>query len=171
MSPCPGPSLLVSPPLPEPLCWLLPLHLHPLKSLPAPTSPPLSSARAPAACLPSPRGIYRHLKLTPKNSSSLPKPASPHLLFSRCHTSAWSSGEIGPCPHPTSCPLATGHAPLPRETFPKWRPYQSSLTSGTCCTSSLMDVPALAGATRLPPGGVRGVQEPQASKEPSPQLS
>lgn len=85
---------------------------------PAPPSPhyppPPTSAQAPAACMASPRGIHRHLKLAPKNSSSLPKPLLPS--FPSDVNSAWPSAEMGPCPH-----LATGQAPC---TFP--RPGTSS---------------------------------------------
>ena len=153
----------------EPLNWLL-QPSTPTKSPP----PPLHLLQAPAAYMASPRGIYRHLKLAPKNSSSLPKPASPpSSLQLHVDTSACLQLRV---PVPT-LQLDMLHAPSPAEDFLKnSKPYRSSLTPGPY-SSPLTDTPTLEGATQLllPSGDRSPFSHPSAtpgdSWGPSPSAS
>ena len=122
------PPLLVL--LPKPLCWLLQLSIPTLLKPLLPTPHPTCLLQAPAACSASPRGIYRHLKLSPKNRSSLPKPASPIFPSVRCrHLRLVFSGARPLFPAP---PPASLHSPAKRPS-PKGEQVVFSLTSGPCC--------------------------------------
>lgn len=98
---------------------------HPLKSLPHPRW----LLEAPAACLASPCGIHRHLKLTPKNSS--PPPRTCFSLPLDADTSAWSSYRFLLLLLPPRSPLLpTPHHHLQRDCPPRWKLHpRCSLTS------------------------------------------
>lgn len=137
--------------LPKPHCWLLQLSVPTLlKSLP-PAPHPACLLRAPAACLASPRGIYRHLKLSPKNRSSLPKPAAPIFPSVRCrHLRPVFSGARPLLPAPPASP----HSPK-RDLPPRENRRVFSLTSGPCRARS--------GHMLTSSPGSQGVPSPQLS--------